>query len=336
MTSRDVTNFRTVIGQVVENQDQTADVLANIGTAIVKTNQEAKMAENFSRAQLELNQLDMEYQVNFAHDPFGGLDNLKQSRKEIFDKHGDEISPFFRGTWNENTRNLAFKNDAMTEAWAFGQTRKNTVGSINRSIENNMNQAIIDGQNFGNLDTDELGSMVNYTESKDKLVKFGDANLGEAATTNLLETYDEDYLKSFLGGVIETNPVKALKFLNEDNVKNNVGAKDLAVLRKSARNRVLNFDKTRSEREILEVMTGEDGLYQASLERDLSTVELERAYRKNKTPETVQRVLNKMNGYGGVTKKLSNAEKVSNRIEMFDLLASMETAENIEPIKLLK
>lgn len=226
MASRDVTAQRTVGPQAALQEtyvkgdvQSLLDAGAELGQQIIKSGQEAKITENYSMAQMDLNRLKSQIEVDYEHDPFQGAKKLKEEQSKIFEAYGKEISPFFRAPWDENVRELGFKVDAETEAWAFKQTRVNTVNSINRAIKNNLSQATVDGENFGNSDATEIGSLLNYQDSRNKLASFGDGNLGSETTTQMLEGYNEDYLKSFLSGVSDTNPLKALRMLDDPNVK---------------------------------------------------------------------------------------------------------------------
>lgn len=328
MANRDLTNFRQVINQVVEQPDQSLSVLADVGEDIIRQGQEAKIAEGLSNAQLELNELQTQYQIDFEGDPLGGMDEYKERRKEIFARHGEGISPFYRRHWEDNVRQISTRNDALQQGWVLKQTRTNTVQSINTSIKNNLLQAETDGRNFGADDAAEIEAFVNYGTGREALIDFAERNLGASTAAAMFESYDDDYMKIFMSGVINENPVKALQMMENDAVKEHLGASARGI-KKAAEQRVLNFKKQRQEQAILNVMAGDSNLYEKSLERDLSYAELQAAYEKNGTPKSVQKVINQMNGLGAVDDKISNEEKLRNRVQLFRDLSVASSSENI-------
>ena len=232
MANRDLTNFRTVINQVPDLSgieqptgeapsagNQLLNVGVQIADKILKENQEARITEGISNAQMELQALEFDYQAQFAHDPAAGLGEYKANRQAIFDKYGENVSVLYKRQWNDSTRKIAELNDATGQAWMLKQTKVNTTNSVNSSILNNMKMAMSDGQAFGNSDSKEIDAFVNYASSAEELEKFATQNLGQQQAEALFANYDEDYMKSFLSGVSQTNPAKAFQLMQSDMVK---------------------------------------------------------------------------------------------------------------------
>lgn len=337
--ARNIETYRSSVQQVaaqqgVENQDLTTANLAEMGKDIIRQGQEAKITENFSRAQLELNQINQQYQLDNEGNPFGGLNDLKEKRKEVFERYGSEISPFFKGAWNKNILDLEIKDDASTEVWAFAQTKKNTVRSINQTIKNNMSQATIDGQNFGTSDADEIGSMLNYSTSKAKLISYGDKNLGAGSTTDLLESYDDNYLKSFISGVSDSNPVKALRLMERDDVKK--GFKDQGQylkMKDAVETRALQADKIFTQREVLSALKDENNTLAKSMETNISYADLQKEFDRTNMSKSAQSFFLKANGFKDEKgeNKLTNSEKMIEKVGLYDAIRSASEAEDIGP-----
>lgn len=320
MANREIENYRSSVQQIASNSGQVAQTFATIGQKLIAEGQEAKITENFSKAQLDLQRVNQEYQIAFEKNPFGGMEDLKAKRDEIFNQYGEEISPFFRKGWQDSTRSLAIKDDATTEAWAYSQTKKNTVVSINESIKNNMSQAALDGQNFGNSDQDEVGSLLNYSESKKQLMGFGDKHLGGTATTVLLEDYDGDYLKSFISGVSETNPLKALRLMEDQKVKDSFKDQNQYLKMKEAvEARSLNIQKINGEKEVLNVLKNENAVLTKSLTDNISYAELQKAFSATPMSSEAQAFFMRANGYtkDAQGETLSPAEKMKNKADLY-------------------
>lgn len=335
MANREIENYRSSVQQIQSNPNQVAQTFATIGQKLIAEGQEAKITENFSKAQLDLQRVNQEYQIANEKNPFGGMEDLKVKRDEIFAKYGEEISPFFRKGWQDSTRSLAVKDDATTEAWAYSQTKKNTVVSINESIKNNMSQAALDGQNFGNSDQDEVGSLLNYSESKKQLMGFGDKHLGALSTTALLEDYDGDYLKSFISGVSETNPLKALRMMEDKKVKDSFKDQNQYLKMKDAvEARAMNIQKINSERDVLGVLRDENNLLTRSLETNVSYSDLQSEFSRLETAGTpmssaAKSFFLKANGYASREGKLTPEEQMKNKVDIFNDMGVVLTQDSI-------
>lgn len=323
MANRETENYRSSVQQVTENPSQIGQTLAGIGQKLIAENQEAKITENFSKAQLDIQKLNQDYQIKNEGNPFAGLEDLKQKRSDILKTYGDEISPLFQKGWNDSARGLAAKDDLTTEAWAFTQTKKNTVTSINTSIKNNMSQAALDGENFGNSDTDELGSMLNFAQSKKRLMGFADKHLGSETSTTLLEDYDGDYLKSFISGAAQSNPLKALRMMDREDVKSSFTRKDQYLsMRKAVQERALNVDKINSENQVLGVLKDENSMLTKSLDTNVPYADLQKEFSRlddNGTPmsSAAQSFFMKANGYASREGKLSQSEQLKNKADLY-------------------
>ena len=149
MANRDLVNFRQVTQTVASNSSQIAAQSAEMFTNILRERQEAKVAEGVSQAQVELSALENQYRIDFQGDPTGGMQEYKQSRQEILDRIGSDISPLYRGTWNKNAKNIALRNDATQQSWAMKQTRVNTVEAVNKTMKNDFSQSLSDGMASG-------------------------------------------------------------------------------------------------------------------------------------------------------------------------------------------
>lgn len=322
MANRELQGGRTVGADVAVklpdadvSTEQMFHSIAELGQNIIKENQQAKITENFSAAQIDINQMAMKYQTEYEGDPFGGMKKFQEERDKIIEGYGNDISPFFKKPWQQDTRRLAMTNDAAMETWAYKQTKVNTVTAINRSIKNNMSQALVDGQNFGNSDEDEIGSLVNFGQSKAQLIGFADKNLGSETATKMLEDYDGDYLKSFMSGVSDSNPLKALRLMERDDVKASFkDQKQYASMKEAIENRALNVQKINGEKQVLNTLRDENSVLAKSLEAPISYADLQEQFAKTNMSPYAQSYFMKANGYtktsvGGSKAKLTGEQK---------------------------
>jgi hypothetical protein len=320
MAQRDTTDFRTVIQKVNENPSGIMNAVAEIGSEIIRQGEEAKINENLSKAQLDLNKLQFDYQTAYESDPLKGVDEYKEKRSEIFQKYGSEISPFYERYWNENTRKIEQTNDATQQGWALKQTRINTVKAINTSMKNSYQQANLDGQKFGASDDTEIGAYVNFETSKQNLAAWGNRNVGETTTAGILDGYDKDYMKSFISGVADKNPKKAAALLEDDGVKKMFTSDEIDtfenVIKKNAKRNELGslFQQMDNEDKVTDIVNDPEGDY-FSKRLQVDTLEFENKISPT-AADNARRVLTSKKNVDSVT----HPEKMSDIVQsMYDL-----------------
>jgi len=339
MANRELQGGRTVGADVAVklpdadvSTEQMFHSIAELGQNIIKENQQAKITENFSAAQIDINQMAMKYQTEYEGDPFGGMKKFQEERDKIIEGYGNDISPFFKKPWQQDTRRLAMTNDAAMETWAYKQTKVNTVTAINRSIKNNMSQALVDGQNFGNSDEDEIGSFLNFGQAKAQLVGFADKNLGSETATKMLEDYDGDYLKSFMSGVSDSNPLKALRLMERDDVKASFkDQKQYASMKEAVESRALNVQEINGKKQVLTALKDENSLLAKSLEAPISYADLQQQFAAQPNMSSyAKNFFMKANGYTKAdgTTKLSNSEQLQFKTDLYDQIT--QTVSNPE------
>lgn len=328
-------NFRTSTQKVAAQEFTSTgtpliETIADLGKQIIQRGQEAKVNENFSNAQVEVNQLDRQFQVDFAHDPFNkqGLEKLKQDKSTVFTNNEEGISPFFKRPYNTATRDLNRKSEAVIEGFGYTQTRKNTVTSMNRSIQNNLSQAAIDGESGVNLGA----AMINFTTSKGALLNTADGILGESEANALLADFNQDYLKTYLSGKAVTDPVGALQLMESDEVKDSFAdQKQYNSMKKAIENKVLNVGKVRVEQEVLSSMTSADSLFARSSQEKIPYATLQQEYAVRGTSKEAQKVINKMNGYGATSKDiLTPSQKTEFNVQLFEDIAQLGSADTVD------
>lgn len=312
MANRDLTNFRTVIQQVAKQPNQLATAGAQLAEGIIRQGEEAKLTEATSQAQLDLSALQSQYQIDNEGDPMGGIQKYKQDRQKIFDTIGKNVSPLYRRQWEDNSRQISTRNDATQTTWALKQTRANTVAHVNNTMKNSFKQAGSDGQAFGNSDETELDAFVNFGTSMQNLQKFGEDNLGEVTTAGMMETYEEDYVKSFISGVSETNPLKAAALLDNEEVKSRFSDQDqYSKFKKAVNNRALNFQKIAIENEALGALKQSAGIINRPNDKPFTQIEIMELSSKVSAP--TKAYLERLGGFkkAGSGTKLSKAEQIA-------------------------
>ncbi|MCK5612051.1 hypothetical protein KAR91_59825 [Candidatus Pacearchaeota archaeon] len=331
MARREIETPRTSIRQVADQSTGIYAQAAEIGQDIIRVGQEAKINENLSKAQLEVNQLDKQYQVDFEHDPMNerGIAKLRSDKNKIYKTYGDQISPMFKRPWMDGTREISTKNDATQEIWAFKQTQVNSVKSINSSMEAMLSQAVIDGQNIADGKGSLLDAIANFELSKKRLAETGYSVLGKATTDEQLKHVTEDATKMLLSGVAEKNPISALKMLDNEGIKDSFSDQsEYLKMKKAIEARALNMQEIEGQRQVLGALKNENSLLAKSLEKPLGYAEVvTQTVDMNKW---AQKYFMKANGYTkkGVSKKLDAGEKLQARASLYEDLESFTGGES--------
>jgi len=165
--ARDVSNYSTVTNVEAEAPSQTMQAVAELGQGIIRQSQEAKIVENMSSAQLELNKLSHDFQTKYEGDPFNeqGLEDFRSERTAIMDRYGESISPLFKRDWQKSASNLTKQNDVSVQTWGYQQSGVNTKNSLSRSMQNYLNQAAVDGEAFGVSPSTTMDSFMNFVSA---------------------------------------------------------------------------------------------------------------------------------------------------------------------------
>ena len=337
MARRDLNNSPTVLDNTVDlSSENTKIAVADFAEGILRQNEEAKIAKNFSRAQLDLNALDYQYRIDYQGDPMGGISKYKEDRASIFKKYGSDISVLYKRTWQEKTMGLEEKFDAAQQGWALEQTRVNSITSVNETIENNFIQAGMDGRRYASSNAAEIESFLNYGISRTELEEFGAKNIGSETTKKLLKTYDEDYMKSFLSGVAETNPAKALSVLEKDTVRNSFAdPAQYNAMKKSLISRQKRVETSfRTKEKASSIKAGNN----ASAISNMGYAERQQYYDKNNVSPEVREFYDEMSGYSERRAKITPEEKIEAANELYTIMAKLSQSDkvNVDDVEVLQ
>lgn len=331
MARRDLTTFRTVTQQVVKQPNSLLVAGVQIANQIVEQGQRSKMAESASQAQLEVSALQDQYQIDFQSDPMGGIEKYRNDRQGIYDRHFKGISPLFKRDWQALTRRIGTSNDAVQQAWALRQTRDNTIRSVNTSMQNARLQASNDGRAFGLSDEKEIDFFVNAQAHLENTRRSAEGLLGEEDLNELTGTFIQDYAKSVISGVSETNPIKALQLLESDLIEESFNSpEERSRMTKAVNARALQFGKIKTETEVLNVLSDANSLLTRSAQGEQMGYAELLAVLEGKSP-AVRDFFMRANGYstkGTKGVKLSDSEKQQFRVNVYAELSRVGRKDN--------
>ncbi len=224
---------------------------------LVKADQ-AQAVEALSRAQVDVAALEAQYQVDYESNPQKGFDELKTQRAKILDSYSSTLGGPGQKAFSASKVKLETQSDMSQQSWVVSQSRKNAIASVGRTMDNNFKQAMLDGEAYGKDPSSEARSASNYQLSLGALSGFGEGVIGSESTRALLDSYPEDYTKSFISGVAETNPLEALSLLDQEDIKDSF--KDHAEYKKmksAIEDKAFNFQEIATQREALNILKSE-------------------------------------------------------------------------------
>lgn len=337
MARRDINNLNTVTDVVAKEPDHLLETASALGEQIIKQSQEAKIVENMSAAQLDLGKLSDDYQTQYEGDPFNkqGLEELRSARQGVLDKYGESISPVFRRAWNENAQKISSSNESQVQAWGYKQSAVNSKTSLIAATQNHLTQAQLDGEAFGKSTAQGIGSFSNFITAKQSLEEFGAAHLGETSTQEVTKDFSEDYAKVFVSGVAHTNPVKALKMLDNEQVRSAfTKPEEFQKFRDAVETRAINVGEVAKQQEVLGVLKKENALFTGG--KALSYAEIQQATAP--MSEEAKKYFMKANGYSaedadGPAWKLD--QKLQYKAEVYDQITKLAGKENIDPAEVV-
>jgi len=324
MANRDLSTYREVTGQVVATNNDMVQAATDIGQGFIKQSQQAKIAENFSAAQLELNALTNQYQTDFEADPLGGMEEFKSKRQSILDKYGSDISPFYKNDWLTKSQDLAVKSDMFNQNWVFKQSKINAVNSLNTAKDNVLQTVAQDAENYAASEDSEVEAVMNFDFGKQELATTATEVLGEETTQKSLASFDEDATKVFVSTVADRNPIKALGLLDKEEVKTAFkNPLEYTQMREAVENRALRAREINVKREVLSVLSDENNFLTKTLEKPVSYLELQQQFEKTNMSEEAKKYFMKANGFTGEDAKLTDSQKLEEKLALYDDISSI-------------
>lgn len=171
---------------------------------------------NFSAdAKLQMLQAQQQWKSDNQSDPMNNesISKLNDTLSKITGQYDNQISVFSRGKWQQQAIGLKKAFADETYSWGVKQSVDNAENNINQSITKNNQIAV------------QLGNALDYDNAKKN---FQDALSGIHGFTSGLAMDDEaaklsrnfksDYTFSFLYGVAQTDPDKAMSMLGDKNI----------------------------------------------------------------------------------------------------------------------
>lgn len=316
------TQFRQVTEQAVSNDGAILQSAAELGIQIQQQGDDAKMVKGQSDAQLQLAQLDNQYQIDFEGDPLGGKEKYEADRQRIYSNIGKTLPAYRRRDWATATSGISGRSDLSRQNWVNKQTRVNMVGDINDTMQSNLGKANSDGRNFGVSTENEIDMMGAFASSAQNLSDFATKNLGETTSDGMMETYSQDYLKSFISGVAETSPSKALGLLDKETVRESFSDhKQYDRFKSSLEARQRRFNKANKQ--------GAEAMRMAQTNQLMTKMgqmnypQLQAHFSEFNTSPEAQAFYTEVNGYANLKRRLGPSERSDAKNQFYMMMTNV-------------
>lgn len=227
MAERNLNFNRDVTNVVPEIQDTgMLDAVAEVAGNIANSSAQSKVLEATSQAQIAFKKLDQDFRIKYEGDPENpeAIKELSAARQAEIEKLGEGIPTFYTRQWADNARKLTESSTQSNGLWAVEQNYKNLVTNIENSRKNYLELASVQGQEYGQSQSNDASVLLNYNAAYQTMKEFAQENLSPSQAEKILEDFGSDYLKMTISGVAVTNPSKASKLLQDPLVVKTLGA----------------------------------------------------------------------------------------------------------------
>ena len=193
--------------------------LAEFGTDLAfQAAEKADIAKinNFSAdSKLQMLQAQQQWKSENQSDPMNkeSITKLNDTLGKITSQYDGQISVLSRGKWAQQSSALKKAFADETYDWGVRQSVSNAESNINQSIQKNNQIAV----QLGNaLDYDNAKK--NFSDMMGGIHSFTSGLAMDGETQKLTKNAKSDYTFSFLYGVAQTDPDKAMNMLGDKNI----------------------------------------------------------------------------------------------------------------------
>lgn len=304
------------------------ETVAQIGNGIAEVSTQGKLMAATAKASAGLKNLDSQYRLQWAHDPTNeeGLAELKEKRSQLIDEIGKGVPLIGSRTWQDKATQLSLQSDASNEVWGQEQKVVNTVNDVNDSIQTYLGNAVLDGQAYGKNGSAELSSALGYMDAVKDLQTFGMPILGQQKMGDLLKGFQGDYIKTFVTGVVESNPSKALQLLDNNDIKQHIPPEQYIKFRSAVENRAKHVMRMQGEAQVLTGLKTENNLLARGGQANYTDLQ------QTKMSEPAREYFESLNGFRGSGKRggFTPEDKAGFQMAIFDSVTKLSKDPNID------
>lgn len=159
-------------------------------------------------------------------------------KKQKYDEAREKVNPFYRGQFDELTREYDKRYTVAYDGWRDQQHRANASNDVKKLAQSMIDEAYIAGQTGAIED-----ARAKYNQNVAVIRGISTSTLGARATEQGIADLNQQYLVAYSKGEIESDPFSAEKRLNDKNFIKEVGVENVEKLRNYAKGKQNAFKK---------------------------------------------------------------------------------------------
>lgn len=309
MANRNLVNFRQVTQQAFEQGGDTANVIAGITKEVGRLAGEAQLAKTFSQTQLQLQEVEQQFKIDVQSDPDKAFEQYKSRRDTVFASAQDKVSPFMRGQFARTRREFEAQDNLTANDTVFKAKQVKALTDVNDAISSQLQLAQSIGQNFDPSSTQfDVAKQLSF--ARQTALEAGRGLVGDEQIEQLATDFGSDYAKSFLSGVMQQDPQRAIDLLEDEQISEVLSQEDKGDIRGAALSLVKGHDKRLAETEILGNINGVLNILNSSGELGYAGVKQELG-KLGLDKRTEDMVLKQVGFKDPSSRKITDAEKLA-------------------------
>lgn len=202
--------------------------IAKVGADAAEASEQSKLLRYGAQAHAAFKGLDAQYRMKFSDNPGSAEATqwLTEQRQQISDGLGNNISSLYQRQWQNKVTELGTSSDISNDMWSVHQNYHNAVNNTNVAMKTYLDVGNQDGQAYGVSPATDGGNVMNFLQARQSLTDSAQAYIGADKANAMLKNFDTDYAKSFVAGVAQSNPQKALQLLQMPEVQQHFTTQD--------------------------------------------------------------------------------------------------------------
>lgn len=266
----------------------------NTGLSVVQKANESTLANNQIDLSTKFLAKNNEINTKYQADPTNPA--REEEMKQAFDSLAEQykVNPLVAPQWNEIKNNVYNGFRTYNAQWAQKQQQTNATVNLKEGYEKFINQASMLGMNGASVDEVKL----IYESGITALKKGATPQLGEVTVGEALNTASQDYLASYLNGVIESNPAMAIEMLDRKDIQNDLrDVNTINKLKQSARAKMLKQTELEAVDRVAGYITKNNDVFSKALDGTLTTIEAQEFLSDKNVDRNMRKILSDMLGY---------------------------------------
>lgn len=281
----------------IDFSGQVANLLnqgVNAGVSVAQKANESTLANNQIDLSTKFLAKNNEINTKYQADPTNPQREveLQQAFETLSNQY--KINPVCQKQWADIKNNVYNRYKTYNAKWQEEQLNTNAKINLENSYKQFVNQASMLGSNGASVEEVRL----LYANSIEALKNGATSQLGEVIVGNALNSATHDYMASYISGLIENNPALAIKMLDDESLRNDIGdSGTIQKLQQSARSKMLKQTEIEAVDRIADYVTKNHEVFSKALDGTLTTAEAQDFLSDKSVDRNMRKILSDMLGY---------------------------------------